>query len=363
MRFKNALMAACGLVALSACSMHPLPEDFAIDNTRSIVQKIRCEVRDAITKQVIEHLQQSIDDSKFNSSRYGITAANVNAAKHIINRIHDDGPDGYTYKDFLSDVTSVDLHYNSLRIILYYTLTGLTLNFEFDITERNDNNVDVGFQMPVPGGTFKLDLGAKDNNKRQATRTVKIDDDFPHLYEKTIYRLNDGTIVDECDKNKRRFDKTIYPITGNIGLDEVVKTFIYLSERSEQLTLYQDKLIYTTELEGSITPNFTVTPTSPRLKLAKASGALLSNRLDKHTLDITLAVPDKAKADKLIKAALAARAGAKTRGRKRVPPRQFVDQAMKLSRDAAEKASNARHQQLIDKALEDSAARVAIPIN
>ena len=52
MGFNKFLLATCGAVALTACSMHPLPEDFAIDNSAAIVQKIRCETRDAITKEV-----------------------------------------------------------------------------------------------------------------------------------------------------------------------------------------------------------------------------------------------------------------------------------------------------------------------
>jgi hypothetical protein len=93
----------------------------------------------------------------------------------------------------------------------------------------------------------------------------------------------------------------IYPITGTIGLAEVVTTFIDLNENQnlappEKATVpvLSDTFHFLTIISGSITPTLTLTPLNPKLDITGANAMLGGSRTDIHQVIVALSLePDK----------------------------------------------------------------------
>ena len=80
-----------------------------------------------------------------------------------------------------------------------------------------------------------------------------------------------------------------YPITGRIGLDEVVRTYFVLDRGGTELRSFSDQLSFTTTIGGSIKPSVELNPLAGQLRLTEASGSLVANRTDVHKVRIVIA--------------------------------------------------------------------------
>jgi hypothetical protein len=186
-------------LGLSACSIHPIPFDVPGYRTVDIVRKIRCEAAKAIDLHVVQ---------AFNSK---------------------------------SDKKTLE----------QYLRTAIVYRFTFTITESNNAGAAAGFKLPLTHGTFTLGLGGGAERERSGTRDLTVTDTFGETLEE-IYEVGPDSVKGADGKmrpvlhlerepkacaQEAKGENWIHPITGRIGLDESIRTFVGLS----RLQLLDDK--------------------------------------------------------------------------------------------------------------------------
>jgi hypothetical protein len=102
----------------------------------------------------------------------------------------------------------------------------------------------------------------------------------------------------------------LYPLTGRVGMAEVINTYFGLRNglskledidqegkkkgkggREKNLEKFSDQLTFTTELSGGVKPSLVLAPVKEKLHLASANGDFGGARKDVH--DVTLSRPRK----------------------------------------------------------------------
>lgn len=261
MRFV-AFLSALSVAALSSgCAIHPLPEDVATtrNTTYYIVQKIRCEAKDAVRASAVDPAQQAALDK-------------------ILARLTAGKPPS------AADITAIDA---TLRPGLRDLVLGY--NFTFTISEGDGSSGAASFAFPFSNGSFALSLGLGEDKERKAERTFIITETASEL-------LGDTEITDCADSENWK-----YPITGRIGLDEVVDTYVKLSglgkgtatnsrfyRTNKDLGNFVDTLSFTTSYNGSVQPRLTLNPVKNDFRLTSASANLGATRKDIHKVAIVL---------------------------------------------------------------------------
>jgi hypothetical protein len=173
-----------------------------------------------------------------------------------------------------------------LALFQAYTLTAATFDFEFMITEDNNNVASADFNWPLTSGLFTLGgatAGAKFD--RQSDRKFQITNSFYELHILTH---------DQCDYLVAKVGNIAYPITGRIGLEEVFETFIALDSTttvtSTATNRFSDQLTFTTTLMAGAAPKITLKPGKiNQFKLADAGATFTETRTDVHKVTIALA--------------------------------------------------------------------------
>ena len=131
-----------------------------------------------------------------------------------------------------------------------------------------------------PSGTTDL--------QRQGTRIFRMTDSFSELIMMKPSR---------CPA-ERPVENFVYPITGAIGLDEYVKTFVDLNE-FQNLSGPKDKndvpsiahtFAFTTTFSGTVGARLTLAPLTNQINIASATLKLDGSRVDIHTVIIGLSL-------------------------------------------------------------------------
>jgi hypothetical protein len=161
-----------------------------------------------------------------------------------------------------------------------YKTASIAYEFTFDITEGNNTTADATWILPYTlGGNFSLSASAGMNRTRQTKRNFKIVDTFEQLRQMPC-----------VDQHLR--DDLIYPIAGDIGVYEVVQTFIKLQKinnlKSGEVFTFADTLMFTTTLMGGVQPRLVISPLTDRFRLTAADANLSAGRNDIHTVTLTL---------------------------------------------------------------------------
>jgi hypothetical protein len=216
---------------LGGCAVHPLPEQVTGQSTLAIVTAIRCEARHAI----LEHAASSAFDK---------------------------GAIGFV--------------------------------FDFNITEHNTANLNLGFNQTLPKSTFNLNLAPNSALTRTAERRFTMVDTFLELKKANCSQ----------EALQSRFH---YPIAGAIGLDEIIRTAVGIDSLGTlegfgvdgpttvggQAAVFSDHLTYITKFDtGNIAPALTLTPVTTAFALASASLTLQSDRQDQHELTLAIGLPE-----------------------------------------------------------------------
>lgn len=246
-------------IVLGACSIHPLPDDVTRDSTLTIVQKIRCETHDALRKVFARELLKS----PYPQTRE--VAEQLDSGDLTIDAI-----DGRM------------LDRETLEFWEQYRATAVGYVFEFLITENNGNTGAATFRLPYSQGIITVGLEAGKDLRRQNKRKFEI--------VETIDELRASQPCAKSEVASERFD---YPITGSIGMDEVVATFYALSREGVKLKSFADQLTFTTKLVGSVAPKIVLAPVADSFRLADASMRVVADRTDTHQLLFTLSLPPK----------------------------------------------------------------------
>jgi hypothetical protein len=116
----------------------------------------------------------------------------------------------------------------------------------FDISETNQVDGDIGFRLPFINPTGTLDVGAagKVNTIRRGVRTFKNQETFRNMLTKDWKKIctdrdnsGDEMPIGPIPAPKRG----LYPITGSIGLEKVVKTFLSIASWEDALDTFVDE--------------------------------------------------------------------------------------------------------------------------
>jgi hypothetical protein len=209
------------MIALTGCSVHPLPEDYSRKGTFDIVRAIRCEARQAI----LDHAPEPL-----------------------------------------------------------FAPAVLGLEFTFKITENDTGNLSsLEFSRVFSSGSLTLPFNASASKDRSSDRNFKIVESFRQLKNARC-----GDYVPE-GKN------LAYPITGSIGLAEVVDTYARLERMTNlaapagtDIPTFADSLSFTTTLSTGVTPHLVLTPVR-HFRLTDANLGLSAQRVDTHNVTLAIA--------------------------------------------------------------------------
>jgi len=263
-------LAVCGLAAgVAGCSIHPLPDDVTNDTTFTIVQKIRCEARDALRQEVADELLTSSDPQT------------IQIGQAVLDGDRDIGT-----------LKLEELRPEAVRMaVATYAQSAIAYEFTFEITEDNNNNGLLNLRDPFGRGFFSLSIGSVTHNRqRKSNRNFLISEYFSTL----ALNLSAKT----CKSSGTRNKDWIYPITGRIGLAESIDTFLELDRRiglypkgKDASPTFADTLTFETEMSGSLGPSITLTPVTSRLHVSGGSGTFSAKRKDSHKVVVTLSSP------------------------------------------------------------------------
>jgi GR25 family glycosyltransferase involved in LPS biosynthesis len=263
------LLVLCAVTLFHAgCAIHPLPEDVTRFDTNAIVLHIRCEARGAIQHATTAFLL---------NPKIPIPEPTRRAAQALA-----DG--NVRYEDF--DPNKLDSF--SRFYLLKYENSAIAYDFTFDILEDDSVGANVNFLTAVTNGTFGLTLGATSDRQRQTIRNFRVSDTFGELRMMTL-----------CNNPDQSANNYIYPVTGSIGLDEVVRTFVDLNEfnrlsatDTSKVPVLADTFSFLTMISGTATPTLTLVPAHPgRFNLTSASIPLTASRRDTHKVVVAMSLP------------------------------------------------------------------------
>jgi len=261
-------LASCIAILISGCTIHPLPENVTGLNTNAIVLRIRCEARTAL--------------------KHATTAFLLNPAfkfRENTTRIAQDLDTGaLRFADFNPTVLEPFARDNLLK----YEGAAIAYDFTFDIAEGNAAGGAVSFIGSVTKGAFGVGFGATSDFNRQTIRNFRVTDTFGELRRMQLCE-------DETPVNRNY----IYPVTGTVGLDELVMTFVDLNEfqrlgnvdPKSKVPVLADTFNFQTTIGGTATPSVILSPVKPRFELASASLPLSASRRDTHKLVIAMSLP------------------------------------------------------------------------
>lgn len=256
-------------VWVAGCAIHPLPQDASGVNTVDIVRSIRCEARDALRAKIIAFL------------------ANVPGDR-----------DAHNYATQLQDNPDLWAKFNDawFRPIVRTELqrfegSAIAYNFNLNMTEVDNFDPTIDLTDPLAHGTFTSAITGGIDRSRQNIRGFTITDTFINLVK---------TLDDVYCAPYAHVANYMYPITGKIGVDEMIDTFVDLarfdnlsSDTSGKPPTMSDNITFTTKLSFDPTPKITLTPFKSGLSIADTSLAMTFSRQDQHEVTIGLSLPVK----------------------------------------------------------------------
>lgn len=280
MTVKSSIVLSCIAAFASACSVYPLPQDVSGVTTKSIVQKMRCEARDALRRAAIRHLR-SLTDGK--PVAWGLTGPALaddleshpnNFLKLKIATLRGKAQDDFKY-------------YANSQVAYDFTLRGLESN-----TQGLDVAADQLFLRRVNSVGFK----AEGLRERDVSRSFILVDGFETL----------TTEVGDTYCNEVRGIDLIYPMAGSAPLDDLVETYVYTNAFAEfgtkdskpvgikgtdalpAVPQMADTIIFKTRLTGNIDPGVAFNPVGPGLFLSSIAFRNDNYREDNHKVIVTL---------------------------------------------------------------------------
>lgn len=270
MRHAIALTAAAAL--LPSCAIRPLPEDVTRLNTYAIVTRIRCEARDAVLSELIEYLKNS----------------RSNVSPEIVSQIEKD-------PNTIANFDRSSLPTSTRKKIDLYSNAAIVYDFEFDMSQHSRNSLGATLNDTWSSGIFKLGVSGANERTRRNQRRFRVEDNFYKLF----------TAPPRCEPYSengkfKREPNYAYPITGYIGLQEIIDTFWRLNEDhilgstdSEQpkVNKLADEIQFTTKNSLSAIPSAELDP-ARHLKIVAVDAESSHWRQDIHTVTIGIAVQD-----------------------------------------------------------------------
>ncbi|MCJ2050880.1 hypothetical protein [Methylobacterium sp. J-070] len=275
-------------IYLGGCAVHPLPDDYSGVTGRHIARQIRCETREAVIDSVLGYLTD-----ERNKGAHQVDEHSRNLGNKYKEALKTDPGAMRSFRpDKLTGVAQ--------KVVDLIWRTGIAYNYNLEMTETNNNDGSLNLINIFPKSSRSLGFGAKLDLQRQNTRIFTITDTFGVLAS--------NTDPDYCNYGYQIKDKNIiYPITGRIGIDEVIHEFTAMAlfdnlsgkdgddpSSPKGPSQMAEQLEFTTTIDVSIAPKVTFTPIGRGLHVADASLSEESIRKDLHKLTLGLYVPSNA---------------------------------------------------------------------
>lgn len=258
-------------IVISGCATHPLPQDISRKTTIEIVNKIRCEALAGIILQISYLLQYGGPQSRLlsNELQDRVESDRLTTTPFDLERV-------------LAALEKDDANPRLTENILRYEKWSIGYDFEFEITELNKFGGDANFKLPLSPGSFSLGLKAGLDRTRKSKRDFLVVDSFQEYN-----RLGQSGLCANYNSDRN----WIYPITGSIGVAEVMDTYFTLHSGQGELNNFTDQVIFTTTLIGDVNPSIDLTPVGDGFDLATASLSSANTRTGIHSVTITLEPP------------------------------------------------------------------------
>jgi hypothetical protein len=281
---------------LGGCAIHPLPQDVTGYSTYHIVEKIRCETRDALTALAVRGLRESTWPETLELAR----------RLELSDRLDSVPSERLTIVDLFKNpklARQVDPQVHGNFDI--FALSAIGFDFSLIGTENNDASAGANFGWPFVDGGFTLNVGGGLNRQRQNERKLIANHTFLELYQRTSPEV--------CRKIETGAGNLIYPLVGKIGIEELINTFYLLNrphnerlkhpvevydapvkeayrtkEGGGDIKALTDTLEFTTTISGGATPSVTLDPIPNRLRLASATASVSAKREDVHKVSISI---------------------------------------------------------------------------
>ena len=254
---------------LAGCGTHPLPEDVSGYNTYQIVQKIRCEMRDAAREVAISFLTDP-ENSSAAARKYG---RQLEANPVLFEK-------GLKRKKFGSKI--------DLRIYKHENIA-VAYDFYFDIQNTSDNSVSLDLLNVFSNGKRSGALGGGLKREMQGVRKF--------LYRDTIKELMEIDNKDCIQPESGKFSGA-YPVVGKIGVSELLHTFDALnqlgglsSSKEDKAPSISDNFNYTTTVSGNVNPKIELSALNSDLNITSAGMTNKFERKDNHKVVISLSQP------------------------------------------------------------------------
>lgn len=139
----------------------------------------------------------------------------------------------------------------------------VTFQVKFSITEKNTGKADGSLKIPLTLGSLTVDPSVGDERERLGERTVKMAADFEDFIDEIEKPANQKACRQLRPVDDDEVFASRYPITGRIGLAEVVEQYMQVSEQAvfqKGTDAYTDKIQFKTTISGGIKPKITITP-------------------------------------------------------------------------------------------------------
>ena len=258
-----AALAAC---LLSGCSIRPVPQDFAHYDSFAITETVRCETRQAIAEQILAVLDDT-DPAVARRVRSG---------------------------EDLRKIPRSTLSKPAQDIFNKYDQAAIVYEFTFDITEKNNLAVDASLLETLGRGPLTIGMGAGSQRERANLRNFRAQDTFESL----VTRIDEKTY--KFCKTSNKSENWIYPITGSIGMSEMIDQFLKLNEvgalvgdkENPKVPYLADTLRFTTTVTASASPKVVLSPLGRSLDLASAGITADATRQDVHKVIIVISLPE-----------------------------------------------------------------------
>ncbi len=277
---KRISVVAAGCLLLGGCAIRPMPEDMSGVPTTIIVKQIRCETRQAIKDFALDWLtfERNLELGRVDRRSYEI---------------------GLQFRQGrpLSQFTPELFQGRVRHVVGIFYETGIAYNFTLGMKEENNLNTEINLLKPFTTSNRTLGISAKADRSRRSERIFTITDSF-----RSLFRLPEDYCAGEAFGRSYNYvapPNYIYPITGEIGIKNLIADFINLTlfdglggprDNTGAPPTIADTLEFITTIGGSLTPKVVFSPAGTNLQVVDASLRGDVSRTDNHTITMGLAV-------------------------------------------------------------------------
>ena len=168
-------------------------------------------------------------------------------------------------------------------------MRAIAYGFSFDMTSKDHIAPGGNFIGNFKAGPLTVDIGSTHTFERQNLRKFDLVDSFGFLIASPI-------MADVCDSRQSADANGIYPVSGSLGMEEMVGTFLNLNQSanltgSGDIPRLSDTLTFTTEAAGTFKASLEPISKGAAITIKKVSLNGGGGRKDIHTLTIVMTLP------------------------------------------------------------------------